>query len=71
VMNHLISVSMPRGTATQTRTFNYNVGSSVTAFLQSATNPETGTVSYTYNSKVLRYLTWVDKINRVCLRSGK
>jgi YD repeat-containing protein len=23
VMNHLISVSMPRGTATQTRTFNY------------------------------------------------
>jgi YD repeat-containing protein len=51
VMNHLIGVSMPRGTATQTRTFNYNVsGTVVTAFLQSATNPEIGTVSYTYNS---------------------
>jgi YD repeat-containing protein len=51
VMNHLIAVSMPRNGYTQTRTFNYNVnGTVVTAFLQSATNPETGTVSYTYNS---------------------
>jgi YD repeat-containing protein len=50
-MNHLIAVSMPRNGYTQTRTFNYNVnGTVVTAFLQSATNPETGTVSYTYNS---------------------
>jgi RHS repeat-associated protein len=50
VLNHLIGVSMPRGTTTQTRTFNYNNGRTVTAFLQSATNPENGTVSYTYDS---------------------
>jgi YD repeat-containing protein len=35
---------MPRSTGTQIRTFNYNN----TAFLQSATNPENGTVNYTY-----------------------
>ncbi len=52
VLNHLIQVSMPRDGATQTRTFNYidpatnNPG----AFLRSATNPETGTVCYTYNA---------------------
>ena len=34
--------SMPRGTTTQTRTFNYNSGTTVTGFLQSATNPENG-----------------------------
>ncbi len=53
VMNHLIGVSMTRGSTTQTRTFNYNPSSTpttVTAFLQSATNPENGTVSYTYNA---------------------
>lgn len=50
VLNHLIGVSMPRGGNTQTRTFNYNSGSTVTGDLQSATNPETGTVTYGYNS---------------------
>ncbi len=53
VMNHLNQVSMPRGSATQTRTFNYNSGTTVTGFLQSATNPENGTVSYTYNTNNL------------------
>jgi YD repeat-containing protein len=36
---------MTRPTGTQTRTFTYNG-----PYLQSATNPENGTVSYTYNS---------------------
>ena len=53
VLNHLTVVSMPRGSSTQTRTFNYNTGATVTGFLQSATNPENGTVSYTYNSSNL------------------
>jgi YD repeat-containing protein len=53
VLNHLTLVSMPRGSNTQTRTFNYNSGTTVTGFLQSATNPENGTVTYTYNSKNL------------------
>jgi RHS repeat-associated protein len=50
VLNHLTGVSMPRGSNTQTRTFNYNIGHTVTGFLQSATNPENGTITYTYNS---------------------
>jgi RHS repeat-associated protein len=45
---------MPRGTTTQTRTFNYATagrhGNTVGGFLLSATNPENGTVTYTYNS---------------------
>jgi YD repeat-containing protein len=45
-MNHVTQVTMPRSTGTQTRTFNYNN----TAFLQSATNPENGTVTYTYTA---------------------
>ena len=53
VLNHLTSVSMPRGSNTQTRTFNYNSGTTVTGFLQSATNPENGTVTYTYNANNL------------------
>jgi hypothetical protein len=40
-----------RGATTQIRTFNYIIGTALTGFLQSATNPENGTVSYTYNSK--------------------
>ena len=44
---------MPRGSATQTRTFNYNSGTTVTGFPQSATNPENGTVTYTYNANNL------------------
>ena len=38
-------VSMPRSTGTQTRSWSYSG-----AFLTSATNPENGTVSYTYGS---------------------
>lgn len=34
---------------TQTRTFNYVVGTSIQGYLQSATNPENGTVSHTHN----------------------
>jgi RHS repeat-associated protein len=48
VLNHLTYVYMPRGSNTQTRTFNYNSGTTVTGCLQSATNPENGTVNYTY-----------------------
>ena len=51
LLNHLIQVSMPRqvnGTlVTQTRTFSYD---SATQRLLSATNPENGTVSYTYSA---------------------
>src|SRR5580658_6278340 len=50
MLNHLIQVSMPRGSNTQTRTFNYITGSTVGINLLSATNPENGTVSYAYNS---------------------
>jgi len=39
--------NMPRSTGTQTRTFAYN---STTQFLASATNPENGMISYTYNA---------------------
>src|SRR5258708_35724472 len=45
LLGHLTSVSMPRPSGTQTRTFNYNNG----AYLLSATTPENGTVTYTYN----------------------
>ena len=47
-LGHLTGVSMPRPSGTQTRTFNY--GNPPGAQLLSATNPENGTVSYTYNS---------------------
>ncbi len=43
----LTGVSMPRGGTTQTRTFNYDLP---TGRLSNATNPENGTVSYTYNA---------------------
>ncbi len=52
VLNHLTQVSMTRGSNTQTRTFNYNSGATVLGFLQSATNPENGTVTYTYNTAI-------------------
>jgi YD repeat-containing protein len=45
--NQLTQVSMPRGAATQTRTFNFDL---TTGRLTSATNPENGTVSYVYNT---------------------
>jgi len=47
VLKQLTQVSMPRGGSTQTRTFNYDLA---TGRLASATNPENGTVSYTYNN---------------------
>jgi YD repeat-containing protein len=50
MLNHLITVSMPRGSNTQTRTFNYLTGTTVGIDLLSATNPENGTVTYTYNT---------------------
>lgn len=54
-LNHLIQVSMPRTTGTQTRTFVYASTAYSTLvlpalWLTSATNPENGTVSYTYNA---------------------
>jgi RHS repeat-associated protein len=45
-MNHLIGSSMTRGSTTQTRTFVYNNAGQLT----SATNPESGTVSYSYSA---------------------
>jgi YD repeat-containing protein len=45
-MNHLSGVTMPRSSATQTRSFVYDDAGRLT----SATNPENGTVSYYYNS---------------------
>src|SRR5208282_3818281 len=43
--DNMNQVSMPRPSGTQTRSFTYNG-----KLLQSATNPENGTVTYTYNS---------------------
>ncbi len=45
VLGHLVGVSMPRSTGTQTRSWSYTGN-----FLMSATNAENGTVSYTYGS---------------------
>ena len=53
MLNHLIAVSMPRGSNTQTRAFNYTSGTTVGAFMLSATNPENGTVTYTYSNGLL------------------
>src|ERR1700719_4182811 len=50
ILNHLIKVTMPRGSNTQTRSFNYITGTTVGIDLLSATNPENGTIAYTYNS---------------------
>ena len=50
MLNHLTQVLMPRGTTTQTRTFNYANGNTIGTLLLSATNPENGTVTYTYDS---------------------
>ncbi len=46
-LNHLTQVSMVRGGTTQLRTFVYDP---TTQRLMSATNPETGTVTYAYNA---------------------
>jgi RHS repeat-associated protein len=51
LLNHLTGVSMPRPGGTQTRTFNY--GNPPGAFLLSATNPENGTVAYSYTNGLL------------------
>ena len=45
-MNHVSQVTMTRGSTTQTRTFVYNDAGQIT----SATNPENGTVTYTYST---------------------
>src|SRR5579885_1934492 len=50
LLNHLTTVTQTRGTTTQTRTFSYMSGTTLTGYLQSATNPENGTVTYAYNS---------------------
>src|SRR5258708_28134225 len=50
MLSHLTRVSMTRNGTPQTRTFNYTSGTTVGAHLLSATNPENGMVSYTYNS---------------------
>ena len=50
MLNHLTRVSMTRNGTLQTRTFNYTSGTTVGAHLLSASNPENGLVSYTYNS---------------------
>jgi YD repeat-containing protein len=44
-VNQLVTVTMPRATGTQTRSFQWT-GSDMT----SATNPENGTVTYTYDA---------------------
>jgi RHS repeat-associated protein len=50
-LDHLVQVQMPRDGTTQYRTFNYtDAGGHVGPNLLSATNPENGTVTYTYNS---------------------
>ncbi len=43
-LNRLVTVSMPRGASTQTRSFQWTGGD-----MTSATNPENGTVTYTYD----------------------
>jgi YD repeat-containing protein len=50
ILNHLTTVTMPRVTGSQTRTFNYTTGTTVGSLLLSATNPENGMVTYTYNA---------------------
>src|SRR5260370_33770591 len=50
ILNHLTTVTMPRATGAQTRTFNYTTGITVGTLLLSATMPENGTVTYTYNA---------------------
>src|SRR5260370_8302981 len=43
---------------TQTRTFNYLVNNNITAYLQSATNPENGTVYYYYGADGALSVKW-------------
>ena len=57
ILNHLIRVNMPRNTTPvqPDRTFNYIASgtNTVGAYLLTATNPENGTVSYTYSNNLL------------------
>jgi RHS repeat-associated protein len=48
ITGKLVGVSMPRDGVTQTRTFQYDT--QTYSLLQSATNPENGTVTYVYNA---------------------
>jgi YD repeat-containing protein len=57
-VNQLLTVSMPRNGVTQTRTFTYNGQDMV-----SSTNPENGTVTYTYDASH-RVLTRTDAKNQ-------
>jgi YD repeat-containing protein len=61
-MGKLLTVSMPRpnggGSYNQTRTFNYDTN----GMLTSTVNPETGTVTYTYDSSLLK--TEIDAKNQ-------
>ncbi len=54
LLDHLVQVTQARTIAgtlhTQNRTFNYSSNNNVTGYLQSANNPENGTVTYAYNS---------------------
>ncbi len=59
--NQITGVSMPRGGYTQTRSFAYSGG-----FLTSATNPENGTVSYTWNGDGTLFEKRDAKGQRVC-----
>jgi RHS repeat-associated protein len=45
ILGHVLTVSMPRPSGTQARSFTYSGN-----YLTSATNPENGTVNYTYNN---------------------
>jgi hypothetical protein len=50
LLNKLTQVSMPRNGTSQIRTFTYDQNGQG-ARLMSVTNPENGTVQYTYNSR--------------------
>ena len=65
LLDHLIGVSMTRPSGTQTRTFNYidPATSKPGTLLRSATNPENGTVTYTYDSS-MRLSTVTDAMNQ-------
>jgi len=53
ILNHLTVVYMLRGNVAQERLFNYTTNNTVGAYLLSATNPENGTVTYTYSGNLL------------------
>src|SRR5260370_14455710 len=50
ILNHLTTVTMPRATGTQTRTFNYTTGTTVGTLLLTARKHGNRPVTYTYNT---------------------